>query len=254
MPVHYTSKDGVGVFTFDNGRLNVMSMEMHKAFYHHFLTFQDDDDVSIGVIVGEGENFSAGDDLKEIRTEAWSLRQTRWDHLLLAARRNKPMIAAMRGYTLGSGFLYAMVLADIRIGGTSLQTGAPEIAYGFAGMGGPTRLALQIPAVHAAYLVLTGEKIDAQRALSMNLINEVVDDADVLDRSVEIAKMIAAHEREAVMLELDSLHRGTELSRADSYQYTQKQYWQTRKLMGDNPDSGTQSLEIMKRNKGETDE
>lgn len=249
MTVEYASENGVGVFTFDNGRLNVMTMEMHKQFYHHFLEFQNDDDVVVGVIAGRGENFSAGDDLKEIRTEAWSLNQTRWDHLLLSARRTKPMISAMRGYALGAGFLYAMILTDIRVAGRSLSTGAPEIAYGMGGMSGPTRLGLHIAPVHAAYLTLTGEKIDADTALGMNLINEVVEDDQIVDRAMEIASKIAAHQLMAVKVEFDSLQRGMELSRADAFHHTHQQYWLARKAMADNGNTGEASLEIMKSNK-----
>ena len=247
--MEYEKKDGVGIFTFDNGKLNVINMETHKEFYHHFLEFQQDDAMTVGVVVGRGENFSAGDDLKEIRTPEWSLSRTRWDHLTYAAHRTKPMISALRGYCLGAGFLYSMLMTDIRIAGPSLTTGAPEIAYGMGGMSGPTRLALQIPAVHAAYLTLTGEKVGAERALEMQLINEIVDDNRVLDRAMEIANTIASHPREGVMVELDSLHRGTELSRTDALHHTHQRYWISRKLMDDGEDAGQKSIEIMKSKK-----
>ena len=67
MPMQYSAADGIGVFTFDNGRLNVGNMELWKQFYHHLLAFEQDDEVTVGVITGQGDNFCAGDDLKEIR-------------------------------------------------------------------------------------------------------------------------------------------------------------------------------------------
>jgi len=249
MPMHYESADGIGVFTFDNGRLNLGSMALWQEFYHHFLAFQQDDDVTVGVITGKGENFCAGDDLKEIRTQAWALTSTRWDHLLWAARRTKPMVAAINGYALGGGFLAAMLMADIRIAGDSMQTGAPEIAYGMGGISGATRLGVHIAPVDAAYLALTGGKVGAQQAKEMRLVNEVVADDKVLERAMQIAALIARHPRQAVQTELDCLHRGTELSRAEANQYTHHQYWLSRKMMGDDSEAGNRAIETMKNAK-----
>lgn len=251
MPMHYKSADGVGVFTFDNGRLNVGSMELWKEFYHHFLAFQQDDDVTVGVIAGAGENFCAGDDLKEIRTPAWALTSTRWDHLLWSARRSKPMVSAINGYALGGGFLCAMLLTDIRVAGESMQMGAPEIAYGFGGVSGVTKLGAHIAPVDAAYLALTGEKVNATKACEMRLVNEVVADEKTLERAMDIAKKIAAHPRQAVQTELDCLHRGMDLPRSEAYHYTNTQYWLSRKLMGDGADAGTKAISTMKEKKGE---
>jgi len=255
MPMQYTSADGIGVFTFDNGRLNLGNMALWQQFYHHLLEFEQDDDVSVGVITGQGENFCAGDDLKEIRTEAWAQTATRWDRLLWARRRTKPVVAAANGYALGGGFLALTLMADIRIAGESLQTGAPEIAYGMGGISGATRLGLNIAPVDAAYLALTGEKIGAQQALAMRLVNEVVPDDQTLARAMEVAALIARHPRQAVQTELDCLHRGMELSRADAMHYADHQYWQSRKMLGDGADTGNQAIATMKNQKeGEDDE
>ena len=255
MPMQYTCADGIGVFTFDNGRLNLGNMQLWKQFYHHLLEFEQDDEVTVGVITGQGENFCAGDDLKEIRTEAWALTATRWDRLLWARRRAKPMVAAANGYALGGGFLALTLMTDIRIAGESLQTGAPEIAYGMGGISGATRLGINVAPVDAAYLALTGEKIGAQQAVAMRLVNEVVPDEQTLARAMQVAALIARHPRQAVQTELDCLHRGMELSRADAMHYADQQYWLSRKILGDNADTGKQAIAAMKKQKeGEGDE
>ena len=251
MPMQYSPADGIGVFTFDNGRLNLGNMELWKQFYHHLLEFEQDDEVTVGVITGLGENFCAGDDLKEIRTEAWAQTATRWDRLLWARRRAKPMVAAANGYALGGGFLALTVMADIRIAGESLQTGAPEIAYGMGGISGATRLGLHVAPVDAAYLALTGEKIGAQQAIAMRLVNEVVPDEQTLARAMQVAALIARHPRQAVQTELDCLHRGMELSRADAMHYADQQYWLSRKILGENADTGKQAIAAMKKQKEE---
>jgi len=255
MPMQYTSANGIGVFTFDNGRLNLGNMELWQQFYHHLLHFEQDDEVTVGVITGQGENFCAGDDLKEIRTDAWAQTATRWDRLLWTRRRTKHVVAAANGYALGGGFLALTLMADIRIAGESLQTGAPEIAYGMGGISGATRLGLNIAPVDAAYLALTGEKVGAQQAVAMRLVNEIVPNEQTLARAMEVAALIARHPRHAVQTELDCLHRGMELSRADAMHYADHQYWQSRKMLGDGVDTGNQAITTMKSQKeGEGDE
>ena len=251
MPMNYEAADGIGMFTFDNGKLNLGNMALWQDFYRHLLAFEQDDEVTVGVITGQGENFCAGDDLKEIRSEAWALTSTRWDRLLWSRQRSKPMVAAANGYALGGGFLALMLMADIRIAGESLQTGSPEIAYGMGGISGATRLGLNIAPVDAAYLALTGEKTSAQQALAMRLVNEVVPDDQTLGRAMEIAALIARHPREAVQMELDCLHRGMEMSRGDAMRYTEHQYWLSRKMLGDNENSGREAIATMKERKGD---
>ncbi|ALO35068.1 hypothetical protein CMT41_10325 [Colwellia sp. MT41] len=229
MPVKYHLEGNVAVFTIDNGKLNLFTMEMHEQFYRSYLQFMDDDNAKVAVLTGAGENFSAGDDLKESDTEIKSRKNLRWDELLLNQRRTKPMISAINGWCLGQGIVYSLLLTDIRIAGTSARLGFPEIAYGMGGISGATRLGIQIPAVHAAYLALTGEKINAQQAKEYFLVNEVTSDGECFSRAMEIANQIARHPLIAIKTELDGLHRGTELSRSGALQHATEQYINQRK-------------------------
>lgn len=229
MSVKYHLEGNVAVFTFDNGKLNLFTMEMHEQFYRHFLKFIEDDNAKVAVITGAGTNFSAGDDLKESDTPIKSRENPRWDELLISHRRTKPMISAINGWCLGQGIVYSLLLTDIRIAGESTRLGFPEIAYGMGGISGATRLGIQIPAVHAAYLALTGEKISAQQAKEYFIVNEVIKDSECFERAMEIAKVIAGHPLIAIETELDGLHRGTELSRSDALQHASEQYIRQRK-------------------------
>jgi hypothetical protein len=72
---------------------------------------------------------------------------------------------------------------------------------------------------------------------------------------MQVAALIARHPRQAVQTELDCLHRGMELSRADAMHYADQQYWLSRKILGDNADTGKQAIAAMKKQKeGEGDE
>jgi len=247
MPVKYHLEGNVAVFTLDNGKLNLFTMEMHEQFYRHFLKFIDDDNAKVAVITGAGDNFSAGDDLKESDTPIKSRENPRWDELLINQRRTKPMISAINGWCLGQGIVYSLLLTDIRIAGESARLGFPEIAYGMGGISGATRLGIQIPTVHAAYLALTGEKIDAQQAKEYFIVNEVTKDIECFARAMEIANKIAAHPLIAIETVLDGLHRGTELSRSSALQHAGEQYIKQRKL---HLATGRSAVDDLKNNKG----
>ena len=228
MNIKYTVREHIATFTIDNGRLNLLTMAMHEKLYKFFLKFLDDDNAKVGILVGKGENFSAGDDLRESDTDIKARDKPRWDELIVSHRRTKPIISAINGYCFGQGIVYALLLSDIRIGGPTLQLGFPEIAYGMGGISGVTRLAACIPAVHAAYLALTGEKITGQQAKEWQILNEIVDDP--LERANQIATTIASHPLIAIQTELDGLHRGQELSRSEAFAYARQQYMVQRKL------------------------
>lgn len=230
MTIHFENNNGVATFTIDNGRLNLFTIDMHETFYRYYLQFLNDDSLKVGIITGTGDNFSAGADLNESDTPLKSRDKPRWDEITLAHTRTKPMIAAANGYCFGEGLAYFMNLTDIRIAGDNFIVGAPEIAYGMGGMSGATHLGTQIPYVHAAYLALTGEKLTAQTALSMNLINEITPVSNTLERANNIANIIASHPLIAVKTEIECLLKSTELSRADSFSHTQKQYITQREL------------------------
>jgi enoyl-CoA hydratase/carnithine racemase len=246
MPIYYETQDGIATFTIDNGRLNLFTMTMHEEFYRYYLQFMHDDNIKVGIMTGKGDNFCAGDDLKESDTQIKARNNPRWDEMTLSYNRTKPMISAVNGYCFGEGLLYLMLLTDIRIAGENLIIGAPEIAYGMGGMTGATHMGSQIPYVHAAYLGLTGEKLTAIKALDFNLINEIVPTNKALEKAQEIATKIASHPLVAIQTEMDCLMRSTELSRLDSFNHTMKQYITQRKI---HLSSGANALSDLDKNK-----
>jgi hypothetical protein len=93
---------------------------------------------------------------------------------VLALERFKPIIGAVNGWCLGQGMIYLLSLTDIRIASTNAKFGFPEVAYGMGGAGGTSRLGLQLPHTVAMWMLLTGEAMEAEEALSHRLVNKVV--------------------------------------------------------------------------------
>jgi enoyl-CoA hydratase/carnithine racemase len=103
----------------------------------------------------------------------------------------KPIVGAVNGFCLGGGNEVAMT-CDILIASENAKFGQPEISLGImAGAGGTQRLTAAVGKSLSMQMNLTGEPINAQRALQAGLVSEVVPLADLLPRAQAIAATIA---------------------------------------------------------------
>lgn len=238
MKLHYQVDGEVATFTIENGKVNPMTPEIHKQLYHALQTFQRDRKVKVGIITGAGERaFSAGDDLKTPRKvlegEDKVMRHyyphineddppayPGWEREVLRLKRFKPIIAAVKGWCLGQGMIYAIHLADMRIAGKSAKFGLPEIAYGMGGAAGMARMYRHLPRAEVMKLVLTGDPIDAQEALRIHLVNEVVEDSEVLERAKALALRVARHPLMAIRTEMEIFVRCEDLDSDNAYALT----------------------------------
>jgi enoyl-CoA hydratase len=149
------------------------------------------------VITGEGRAFSTGADLKESKTRTMEAYREYLEELQEASRKiirfEKPTIAAINGYALGSGYELALA-CDIRIAAEGAQIGSPEAKVTSSITGGAFRLVQDlIGPAKAKELLFTGEYIDGQEAERIGLVNKAVP-LDELDTEVrQMAQKIAAN-------------------------------------------------------------
>jgi enoyl-CoA hydratase/carnithine racemase len=191
----------VATITFDNGRLNILTREMHEFLYRALLRFLRDDALKVGIVTcGANTSFSSGDDLKTADDPFGDAPD--WAELVMTMPRSKPMIGAVRGHCLGQGLIYLLLLTDIRYAAPNASFGFPEIKYGMGGAGVAARLSQQIPPTVAMHMVLTGEPLGAEAARECHLLNEVVPDAQLLDKAVSVANRIGAHPLVSLQTEL----------------------------------------------------
>lgn len=154
-----------------------------------------DPDIRVIVITGAGDKaFCAGADLKALKRGEAILPPGR-EHWGLAGFVNhpvsKPTIAAVNGAALGGG-TEIVLAADLVVASDTAFFGLPEAKYGMvAGAGGAFRLPRRIPPLVAMELLLTGEPIDARRALELHLVNRVVPATDVVAVALALAHTIA---------------------------------------------------------------
>ncbi len=175
-------------------KLNSVTPEMSAALERVAAWANGTDDIRVVVLTGAGDRaFGAGSDIRTLDTSAtpWDFRNRR-DYCDALRDLRKPVIAAVNGYAFGGGLETALT-CDIRIASSGASFAAPEIKLGWIGGGGMSALlAHSIGASNAALMLMTGDPIDAQKALSWGLVSEVVEPGALLDRARELAAVIAS--------------------------------------------------------------
>lgn len=192
--------DGVALVTLDRPeRKNALSTELRRQGNALLATLAEDEDVRALVVTGAGDVFSAGFDLGEfgpamedpaLAEQLWATSDEwhqRWHAFPV------PTIAAVNGPALAGGFDLA-VLCDLRVAGPTATFAHPEIAFGDVVYGPLHDL---VGGAVARDLCLTGRRIDAQEAVRLGLVREVVDDP--VAAAVALATQVATSPRETLV-------------------------------------------------------
>jgi enoyl-CoA hydratase/carnithine racemase len=187
--------DLVAVLTLDRpAKLNAVTPEMSAALVEAVLWCDASPAVRAIVVTGAGERaFCVGSDVGELDRYAtpWDFRN-RVDYCDAIRAARTPTVAAVNGYALGGG-LETALSCDIRIAADTASFGAPEITLGWIGGGGMTPLLAQaIGPGNTALMTMTGDRVDARRALDWHLVSEVVAADALLGRARAIATTIAS--------------------------------------------------------------
>jgi len=214
----------VGTITIDRPeKRNALNSVVRRELIEAMAELERDDDVRVIVITGAGEKaFIAGADIGEF-AERTPLEQRQ----AMAAPRvfdvvassGKPTIASINGYALGGGCELAMA-CDFRIATRSAKLGQPEIRLGLIpGGGGTQRLPRLVGPGRALRMVLTGEIIDAAEAARIGLVDEVVDDGRLAERTRELAGAIAQHSPVALRLAKQAVAASMEMPLAAGLEF-----------------------------------
>lgn len=176
-----------------------------------------DKDVWVIILTGaEDKAFSAGMDLKAFATGEFPITEKGFGGI---TKRDcpKPIIAAVNGSALAGGF-EIMISCDLVVAADHAKFGIPEAARGLiAGAGGLIRLPKRVPMAVALEMALTAEPIDAEKALSVGLVNRVVPAADLMTEALALAGSIAKNAPGAVRASKRIMKEAAELSEDESW-------------------------------------
>lgn len=194
--------------------LNAMSRTMMLELQHYFGELYTDHSVRIVVLRGAGRAFCAGLDLKQERAEgeggpvAGMRVQRRVSEIVMRMRRApQPIISLVHGAASGGGFALALA-SDIRIAGPKARMNAAFIRIGLTAcdVGVSYFLPRLVGSSLASELLLTGDFIDAERALRLGLVSDVVDEDQLEARAQRIIDMILANSPIGVRLTKEALN------------------------------------------------
>jgi len=207
----------VAIVTLDRPSvLNALNAETLDELDYAFADLAVDVSIRAILLTGAGGRaFAAGADIRELAALApgegrlFALRgQGVLRHIEMLG---KPVIACIQGYALGGGCELAMA-CTLRLAADDARFGQPEVKLGIlTGFGGSQRLPRLVGRGAALKMLLTGSTIDAQEALRIGLVDEVVPASQLITRAEALAREIAANAPLALTDTLRAVDEGLDL-------------------------------------------
>jgi len=201
----------VSVITLNRPQvLNAMNARLWIELENALTQASEDEAVKAVIITGAGRAFSTGADLKESKNRDITAYRAYLVRLQEATRRilrfEKPIIAAVNGYALGSGYELALA-CDIRIAAHDAQIGSPEARVSSSVTGGAFRLLPQLVGPgKAKELLFTAENISGREAAAIGLVNKSVPLGDLMPEAMAMAKKIADNSAFSISMIKKGLH------------------------------------------------
>jgi enoyl-CoA hydratase/carnithine racemase len=175
---------------------NAFNLAMLHQLGHAYAELENDDELRVGVLHAHGEHFTGGLDLAEVAPRLTD-GGLRYPETARDPWRNdgvpwtKPVVVAAQGWVMTLG-IELLLAADIRIAADDTRFAQIEILRGIYPFGGvTTRLPREAGWGNAMRWLLTGDEFDAQEALRLGLVQEVVPAGQQLERALELAQAIA---------------------------------------------------------------
>jgi enoyl-CoA hydratase len=194
----YEKKDKIGLIKLNRPKvLNAMNHKLWIEMQEALDVVKRDVEIKALIITGEGRAFSTGADLKDSKDRSIEDYRTYLEALQEASRKiikfEKPVIAAINGYALGSGYELALA-CDIRIAAKEALIGSPEARVTSSVTGGALRLVQDLVGPgKARELLFTAENITGEEAQRIGLVNKAVPLENLMDEAMDMAQKIVAN-------------------------------------------------------------
>lgn len=175
------------------------------------------------VVQGAGAGFSAGHDLKEVRSlktpEARKALMAQCCRLMMAVVRSpKPVIAKVHGTATAAG-CQLVASCDLAVAADDARFGTPGVNIGLFCHTPMVALGRNVSRKHAMEMLLTGELMSAEEAVRFGLVNRAVPRAELDDAAMTFARRIASKSSYTLKLGKEAFYRQLEMGLADAYSY-----------------------------------
>lgn len=207
--------------------LNALNLQLMGELRDALKELDDRDEVRVIVLTGNEKAFAAGADIKQMADKSaidmLKIDQfSTWDGI---KRTKKPIIAAVSGFALGGGCELAMT-CDMIVASETAKFGQPEIKIGvMPGAGGTQRLSRAVGKALAMEMILTGNFINAEKAMAAGLINRIAPVELYLDEAMKLAAEIAAQSPLATQMAKEAVLKSYELGLQEGLYFERKNYY-----------------------------
>ncbi len=217
-----TVEDGIATVVLNRpDARNTLNLEMLTGLDEAWRRVRDDPEVRVVIVTGAGDRyFFTGMDMGLGADEATAIRKYTTDPSGMTLNAGawlkgfnlwKPLIAAVNGHCVATG-MGLLTAADLRIAVDSASFSVPEVRLGqLSHTGVISRLPRQMSYCNAMSLLLLGQRISADEALRIGLINEVVPPGGLMSRARAIARAICDRDPHAVQITKQAVVRGLDV-------------------------------------------
>ena len=217
-------KEKVGIITLNRPDFNnTFNLEMAGELNDALTSMEENEDVNVVVINAKGKNFCTGIDVNYVNGKSMD-EYLNWVRLMekmntTISSMGKPVIAAVNRIAVANG-IGLVAACDLAIAGDDAKFGATAINVGLFCMGPAVPLYRSLGRKKTLELILTGEIIDANKVLSIGLINRIVPAEDLMEETFKLAKKLAQKSPKAMQMGKKSFYQMEDLKFSDALELT----------------------------------
>ncbi|MDN3518960.1 enoyl-CoA hydratase [Aquisalimonas lutea] len=202
-------------------RYNPLRADVIEALHTALDAIAADDSIRVVILDAEGKAFSAGHDLREVRsTEDRAAHQALFERCSAFMQRivslPQPVIAQVQGIATAAG-CQLVATADLAVAGRSARFATSGINLGLFCSTPAVAVSRVVPRKNALEMLFTGDFVDAEEAARLGLVNRVVDDDALAGAATELAEKIAARPPEAIQAGKALFYRQSDKDLAGAY-------------------------------------
>jgi enoyl-CoA hydratase/carnithine racemase len=216
--------DGIATLTLNRPeQYNPLSSEMLEALQNALNDIGADESVRVVMIAATGKAFCAGHDLREMRAnddKDWikGLFQRCSKVMLTINQLPQPVIARVHGIATAAG-CQLVAACDLALASEEARFAVSGIGLGLFCSAPAVPLSRNLKRKQALHMLLTGDFVDARKAMELGLVNEVHAPAELETASRELAAKIVAKSAHAITIGKQMFYRQLDMELADAYEY-----------------------------------